>query len=91
MNGIPTPERATCAECDATVHGSENIYRDPARRFDAESHIDDNDVHTTVLSPADEPTWVCEPCHDALAEPPSRPAPRTPLFLGMSRNGGPRL
>ena len=73
---LPPPDRAECAECGATVHGAEHLHRDPARRR------------------SDEPLWVCEPCFDYLDESlddERKPAPATPLFLGMSRNGGPRL
>ena len=52
---ITTPDRATCCECDATIHGAENIHSDPVlgrRGPDG--------------SPPDEPLWVCGECLEYL-------------------------
>ena len=80
---ITPPERARCAKCGVTVHGAEHLHRDPALRR------------------SDEILWVCEPCFDYLDAAldddaridrlARKPAPATPLLLGMRRNGGPRL
>ena len=53
---ITPPDRATCCESGATIHGAEHIHRDPAvgRRSNNE--------------PLDEPLWICGECLEYLTD-----------------------
>ena len=80
---IPPPERARCAECDDTIHGSEHLHRDPATRR--------SDEILWVCEPCLD--YLNAELDAVLTPVASKPAPATASehCLGMSRNGGPRL